>query len=122
MSLSSKQKRAIPVLLSSTSYQEASAKLGVNTRTIYNWLNKPEFVAELEKAESVILSTVSRGMTGGVNLAVETLLTIIKDPKSSRREKISACRCYLQSLPQMRLLSSIEDKLLKLTTTDNEFS
>lgn len=115
MSLSTNQRRAIPILLTSTTYQEASKKLGITDRTLYRWLQDPEFLAVLDKAESEILATVSRGMVGGTNLAIDTLLEIIKSPSASRREKISACRVYLSTLPQMRILSSIETKLSKLT-------
>jgi hypothetical protein len=118
MKLQPRHRRAIAALLAGT-VEDAARTVGVTERTIYNWLNDSEFAAALAAAETDALANAARLMAGGAEKAIAALTDVI-DNAIDNREKIAAARAFLSSLPNVRLLGSIEAKLAKLLGEDSD--
>lgn len=110
MNLAPRHHQAIITLLTGTVADAARAS-GVTERTVYNWLTDPDFAAALAEAESAAVAAVARVMAGGAEKAARALLDVLDDPEATRRERIAAARAYLSSLPPIRLLGSIEERI-----------
>jgi len=84
-SLTTRQQKLIPYLLSCASVQEACRKGKVSKPTIYGWLKQDAFRDELQKQGDFLYSTAIDGLKGGTTKAVEKLLKLL----NSRNETIA---------------------------------
>lgn len=108
-----KQQKAITALLSERTTREAAKKAGVNEKTLYAWLNDPAFRSALRDAEKTILHEVTRRLSAGARLALDTLEKLIQ---SARHEstKLRAAVAWVDLFLKFKDMSDIEDRLTAL--------
>lgn len=114
------QHKALIVLLTTGSITRAAEAANVHRRTVRRWLLEPAFSAALAEAEAQALGAVAMSMAFNAAEAARCLLDVIRDPDSTRSERIKAARYYLAALPTARLLGRIETTLSELTRQQNE--
>ncbi|MDP1547398.1 MAG: hypothetical protein Q8L87_15415 [Anaerolineales bacterium] len=112
-SITTKQQKAIAALLSERTAGKAAKAAGIAERTLYTWLNEPNFKAALRSAEKSILDDVTRRLSAGQGLALDTLTKLIQ---SARHEstKLRAAVSWLELSLKFRDMQDIEDRLSKL--------
>src|SRR5262245_38137876 len=71
--LSRKQDLALAALLTEPTINDAAAKVGVNPRTLRNWLDQPAFAAAFKERCKRILETATSALSGATEGAVEAL-------------------------------------------------
>jgi len=117
--ISTKQQKAIAALLSERTARDAAKTAGVGERTLYKWLGEPGFRGALRSAEADILDDVTRRLTAGQRLALDTLEKLIQ---SARHEstKLTACVSWLNMYLKFRDMKDIEDRLTALEAAQND--
>ena len=75
--LTPKQRKAISCLVDGGNFTRASLAAGVSTRTITRWRELPDFDAALKHAGTRKIADATRQITGGLETAIDFLLTII---------------------------------------------
>lgn len=120
--LTTKQRRTIIALLEQPTTEAAAKSAGVTSRTIRRWFDDPAFVDALRQAESEAVSAAARQLAGGASEAAAALRSVLTDPNATAAAKSGAARAILASLPPIRLLSVIENRLdlLELLKNDND--
>lgn len=108
-----KQQKAITALLSERTTGAAAKRAGIGERTLYNWLADPVFRAVLREAEREVLETVTRRLSSGQALALDTLQKLIQ---SARHEstKLTACVSWLNMFIKYRDMKDIDERLTAL--------
>jgi hypothetical protein len=108
-----KQQKAITALLSERTGRDAAKRAGVSEKTLYTWLADPDFRAALRSAERDVLDDVTRRLTAGQRLALDTLEKLIQ---SARHEstKLNACVQWLNLFMKYRDLHDIDERLTAL--------
>lgn len=114
-----KQQKAITALLSERTTRDAAKTAGVNEKTLYTWLNEPNFRAALRSAEKDILDDVTRRLSAGQSLALDTLEKLVK---SARHEstKLRASVAWLEMSLKFRDMQDIEERLTALEAAIND--
>jgi transposase-like protein len=77
--LGAKQEAAILALLTARSIEEAARTANVPPRTLYRWLNEPEFSAAYLKAKRAVSAQSNARLQQASGAAVTTLLKLIVD-------------------------------------------
>jgi transposase len=113
-----KQQKAIAALLSERTIRDAAKTAGVNEKTLYTWLNEKDFRAALRSAEKDILDGVTRRLSAGQTLALDTLEKLVK---SARHEstKLRASVAWLEMSLKFRDMQDIEERLTALEAAIN---
>jgi len=88
--LTDRQLKAIPVIVSSTTYTEGCKKAKLNRTTFYEWLKRPEFKAELDRQRQQVVSEAFGVLSQSLTKAVETLTGLL-DTKDQRLKRL-ACK------------------------------
>lgn len=117
-SITTKQQKAITALLTERTTTAAAKKAGIAERTLYTWLNEPDFRAALRSAEKDILDGVTRRLSAGQTLALDTLEKLVK---SARHEstKLRASVAWLEMSLKFRDMQDIEERLTALEAAIN---
>ena len=87
--LTARQLKAIPVIVASPTYSEGCKKTNINRTTLYKWLKKPEFKAELDRQRDEIAAEAFGILSQGLTKAVETLVGLL-DNKDDRLKRLAA--------------------------------
>ena len=109
MALSSKQLRAIPILIASDTVEEAAQEIGVSRTTLYSWLEKEEFDQAVKVARRKLLDKSLNKLTNVSMKAVNTLEKLL-DAESEAVRRAAANDVLNHSL-KYRELSEIEERL-----------
>lgn len=117
--ITTKQQKALAALLSERTLGAAAKSAGVGERTLYTWLNEPNFKAALRDAEKAILDDVTRRLSAGQRLALDTLEKLVT---SARHEstKLRASVAWLEMSLKFRDMQDIEDRLTALEAALHE--
>lgn len=78
MALEAKQDAAIIALLESQTIQKAAQKVGISERTLFNWLQEPEFQAAYRAARSRLFESNLSKLQKLSTLAMNTLKRNLK--------------------------------------------
>ena len=87
--LSRRQLRAIPFIVSSSTYTEGCQKAKLNRTTFYDWLSQPEFKAELDRQRDEITAEAFSILTQSLTKAVEALTGLL-DNQDDRLKRLTA--------------------------------
>lgn len=118
-SITTKQQKAVAALLSERTIGEAAKRAGVGERTLYTWLADPAFRVALKSAEKNVLDDVTRRLTAGQRLALDTLEKLIQ---SARHEntRLNACVQWLNLFVKYRDMQDIDQRLTALEAAIND--
>lgn len=117
--LSVKQNKAITALLSERTAKAAAHTAGVGERTLFTWLADKDFRAALKSAESDALEMVTRRLSAGQALALDTLETLITKAKHEST-KLTACVSWLNMFIKYRDMKDIDERLTRLEEAMND--
>ena len=110
-----KKQRAIEILLTGESIRKAAAITGATERTLYRWLNDPEFKRELDGRQAAIIEEVQAGLIMLASKAVIALGEVLERPEQrSANVKRLAAVSILDQLLHFREYVSFEARLLRL--------
>ena len=87
--ITAQQTKAIEVLLTSRSIQQASETCGLAYKTLRRWLGDPTFKAALIQREGETLDAATRRLAGLGNDAIDTMAKIMTSGEN--RDLSSAC-------------------------------
>jgi hypothetical protein len=95
MTLKPRQYKAIQALMTCRTLEDAAKVVKVTPRTLRNWLNDPEFLAELYKVEAAMLDETRRRLAAGRSQALDTLEDLIKSrSEATRRQAVNSWLDY----------------------------
>ena len=87
--LTDRQLKAIPHLVSSPTYVEGCKEAGINKTTLYTWLKDDDFKAELGWQRDEIAAEAFGQLSQALSKAVETLAGLL-DSKDDRLKRLAA--------------------------------
>jgi AcrR family transcriptional regulator len=117
---SSKQQRAIEVLLVGGSDQQAAEAAGVTRPTVTDWRNKDEgFQEALATAKAELLKRTASRLHAATALAVRALEDVVKDVRNPHA-RVSAARAILEYSQRAHELQELEAKVEELETWFHE--
>ncbi len=114
-----KQQKAITALLSERTLGAAAKKAGIGERTLYTWLTEKELRAALRSAENDLLETVTRRLSAGQTLALDTLETLITKAKHESTRHAAAVSWLNLSLKFIDVMN-IDERLTALEAAIND--
>jgi len=76
------QRKAISALLTNTTVEKAADEVGVNPRTIYRWLDDPDFRIALYQEQTVSIDQALMPLVGLVRAAVVAFAEVLRNPHS----------------------------------------
>ena len=94
--LSPAQAQVIAALAQGRTVTAAAQNAGVHRNTIYNWLNEPAFKTAVEGAEAEYVAILSDGMRDLAALALDTLRSLLEDPKTPPSVRLRTALAILQ--------------------------
>jgi len=109
MALNNRQLKAIPVLISCDTVEEAAQQIGVARTTLYSWMEQEEFSTALKTARKKLLDKAMNKLMNVSMKAVRTLENLLDAESESVRR--AAANDVLGHLLKYRELSEIEERL-----------
>lgn len=111
-----KKRKAIEALLTGDTLGRAAEKAGVHRNTVTEWMREPEFIAELQAAESEALGALSRSLVSLAEKATRTLDEVL-DGGETDGARLRAADIVLGRLLQVRELVDLEKRIDELERT-----
>jgi len=109
-----KQEEAIVALLAQRSVDEAARVAKISSRTLYRWLNEPEFDRAFRRARRTAFSQSVARLQQGSSAAATTLLKTMIDPSTPASVRVRAAECILNHSAKAIELEDIEARLAEL--------
>ncbi|MCL2071597.1 MAG: phBC6A51 family helix-turn-helix protein [Oscillospiraceae bacterium] len=95
--VSPKQSQAVSALISCPTVKQAAAECGISERTIYRWLEKPDFVAALDKARQQVSKRITKAVISRAERAAKVLDEVMSDVEMPPPSRVSAAKCLLDT-------------------------
>ena len=114
--MSPKQHKAALELLQQPTVRDAAAAAQVSERTLYRWLQLADFQQLVTRYQDAAISDAIRRMSGGVSLAVETLLELIDSEETRASTRVNACRILLGEFRHLREFGELAERVSALET------
>ena len=115
--LNGKHRRAIAALLTSRTVEQAAIAAGVGERTLYRWLDDPDFRAAYTDASRQLLAETVGRLRAATGEAVDALRAALQDDLTSNR--IRAATVLLDTAVKVevddlsRRVAELEEALLR---------
>ena len=87
--LTTKQVKAIPILLSAKSYEQGCKKAKISKTTFYTWMQDEDFAEEFDRQRSEIVEAAFGMIAANIEKAVSTLVGLL-DTKDERVKRLTA--------------------------------
>lgn len=94
--LSSKQQLAISELIQGKSREETAKTCKITTRQLYNYIQNPEFSAELRRRQAALTEQAAAIGRSRTAVAMSVFETVMTDPDVNPQVRIQAARNLLQ--------------------------
>jgi Mg2+ and Co2+ transporter CorA len=107
--LSSRQRRAIPFIVTSPTIIEGVSKAGLNPKTFYQWLKQPEFKAELDRQRDEIAEAAFDNLTQSLTKAVENLVKLL-DHTDDRLKRL-ACKDVIEYIREHKTVDDLSKRI-----------
>jgi len=111
--ITAQQTRAIEILLTSRSIQQASEICGLAYKTLRRWLSDPTFKAALIQREGETLDAATRRLAGLGNDAIDVMARIMASGENETT-RLRAAQAVLDNLLRLRELRGVEERLTAL--------
>jgi hypothetical protein len=112
--LTRKQEEAIVALLAQRSLEEAARIAGIGARTLYRWMEEPEFDAAYRKAKRTAFRQSVARLQQASSAAVSTLLKVMVDPATPPSTKVRAADSVLSHSAKAIEIEDIEARVSEL--------
>ena len=110
--LTDRQIKAIPHIVSCSTYIEGCEKAGINKTTFYNWLKEPNFKAELDRQRDEIASEAFGVLSQSLTQAVEVLAGLL-DNKDDRLKRLAA-KDIIDFIIRHREIEDLDERLKEI--------
>ena len=99
--LDTRQLKAIELLASGETVRVVADSVGVNRKTVYDWLKKENFKAELDRQVKELKSNVEKKLLSNVNPFLDELtkIALYSDSDKTRLDAITYCINRLVGTP-----------------------
>jgi hypothetical protein len=115
-----KQEAAIAALLSQRSVEDAARLAGVGTRTLFRWLEMPDFRDAYLQARRQAVGQASARLQQATGAAVSVLLTLMLDGKAPAASRVRAAHSVLDLAAKALELEDLEVRLQRLEQIEKE--
>jgi hypothetical protein len=115
--LGRKKEEAIVALLSQRSVEEAARACDTPARTLYRWMQEPDFDAALRAARRKAYSQSIARLQQASSAAVSTLLKVMVDPSTPASTKVRAADSVLDHSAKAIEIEDIDARLSELERT-----
>ena len=112
--LTPKQLQALRSLLTKPSVNEAAKDAGVNARTIYRWLELPEFRKALTQAEDQAIDAATRGLISLTEKSILVLNSVLDADVMQPSTKLRAVELALSNLLKLVELRNLSERIAAL--------
>lgn len=113
------QRKAIAALLGARSIREAAAASGTAERTLYRWLDDPQFARAVQAAEGAAVDAAARRLVALSDKAVTALEELLDSPTTPARLRLAAASEVLDKMLKLRELRDLEARLIALEAAIN---
>lgn len=94
--VSIKQSKFMLAILSEPTIQKACDKVGITTQTAYRWLKNEDFKQEFQVLKRDYMKTVTTTIQKNTQIAVSTIIDIMKDEKLPPTVRLQGARTILE--------------------------
>ena len=115
-----KRSKAIAALLTCATVIDAAQTAGVGLRTLYTWLDEPEFLADLQRAQDAVIAAAVRGLVGELSASHAVMRQLRDDESSAPSLKLRAARALDDSCLRWLELADVQRRLDRLETAISE--
>src|SRR5450432_4585046 len=112
--LGGRKEAAIVALLSARSVEDAARIANIGPRTLYRWLEDPEFDAAYRSAKRAAFGQALARLQQGSGAAATTMLKIMLDTGTSPSTRLRAADCVFGHAKNAIEIEGIEARLLDL--------
>lgn len=114
--LTPKQLAAIAALLSPQyrSIEAVAVAVGIGERTLFRWLDDPQFAAALERAQRETIGAAVRQLTALAGYGVTTIAKIMADTDAPAGVRLRAAIAVLDAMLKLREHADFEERLVRL--------
>ncbi len=112
--LGSKKEAAILALLSQRNIEEAARSIDVSPRTLYRWLQDPDFNAGYRAARRAAFSQSAARLQQMCSAAVTTLGKVMVDPNTPVASRVRAADSVLDHAAKSLQIEDIEARVSEL--------
>jgi hypothetical protein len=112
--LGRKKEAAILALLSARSVEDAARTAKVPARTLYRWMNEPDFDLAFRKAKRIAFGQSLARLQQSSGAATSTMLKIMVDPGTPASTRLRAADCVYTHAKQGIEIEDIEARLTEL--------
>jgi hypothetical protein len=120
--LGRKQEAAIAALMAQRTVEEAARSAAISTRTLFRWLELPEFREAYLQACRQAFSQTSARLQQATGAAVSVLLTLMLDTKAPAATRVRAAHSVLDMAAKAMELEDLEMRLRQLEAAQKEKS
>lgn len=118
--LGRKQEEAILALLSHRTIEDAARACNKRPRTLFRWLNEPEFRTAYLHARRVAFSQSIGRLQQASSAAVSTLLKVMLDPASSASARVGAAKAVLDHTAKGIEIEDLEERLAAIENDNSK--
>jgi len=108
--LTERQRKAIPHLVASPTYEEGRKKARISRNALYEWLKNPVFKEELKKAREIIVTEALETLKSSVTKATETLVDLLTTTENDSLKRL-ICNDIISHTLKAKELQDIEERL-----------
>ena len=112
--LGPKKEAAVVALLSQRSVEDAARVSGVSARTLYRWIQEPDFSAAYRSARRAAFSQSVARLQQMSTAAVSTLGKIMVDPNAPAASRVRAADSVLSQAAKAIELDDLEARISEL--------
>jgi hypothetical protein len=118
--LTTKQRRALAVLLEGQTMGAAATAAGVSPKTLYRWRHEPAFVAELRAGESELIAGALRSLTALARPAVTVAGRVLADEGAPAGVRLRAAQTVIDALLRLKEAADLEARIAALEAARDE--
>ena len=112
--LGRKKEEAVLALLTQRNVEEAARAVGVTARTLYRWLQQPDFLAAYREAKRSAFSQAVARVQTMTTAAVSTLGKVMVDPAAPAASRVRAASSVLDFAAKAIEIEDLEARLAAL--------
>lgn len=110
----SRKLKGVTALLNYSTVEAAAQSIGVGERTMYRWLEDPQFVEELHKSQEELLHLSSRRLVHLSNKAIDVIGEILQNPDASDSNRLRAIKIVFDQILKLRSLLEVEERIANI--------
>lgn len=106
--------KILAALLYCNTRKEAAAYAGVSERTLYSYLQDPEFVKAYEGAKKELIRSASEQIQRSLEPSITALRAIAEDKTAGKTARVQAARSLLEYGIRLAEFTDLEDRVAAL--------